>query len=399
MTAAPRGFWLVTALYQAFTLSDGALRMLVLLHLGGQGRAPLALALLLLPYELAGVVTNLLGGWLGARFGLKSTLLAGLLLQALACAMLATAPAGQTLAWFAMAQCLSGVAKDLAKTSAKSYVRKLAPADGSVGPLFRLVAWLTGGKNAVKGGGYFVGGALLAAVGFRATNAALAALLTVAATAAWLRLPAVAGKPATRLVAVVRQPVAVRWLAVSRTFLFGARDVWFAVALPLVLGTAMGLPPTAVGGALAAWVVVYGGVQAMTPTLTGARTTNHAVWLAAGATALLAVVAGALATPPAATAPAWVAAAGILAFGVLFAVVSSLHSGLVVAIAGADDVAERVGFYYAANSLGRLGGTLASGWLYGLAAQPAAGLQSCLATAAVAALVGALTLLPVRRAA
>jgi predicted MFS family arabinose efflux permease len=398
MTAAPGGFWLVTALYQAFTLSDGALRMLVLLHLGGQGRTPLALALVLLPYEVAGVAANLLGGWLGARFGLKATLIGGLLLQGVACAAMASSTTAPALAVMAAAQCLSGVAKDLAKTSAKSYVRMLAPADAEAGPLFRLVAWLTGAKNAVKGAGYFLGGALLAALGFTATNATFAGLLAAAAAAAWLRLPPVAGKAAASVASVVRQPAPVRWLALSRTFLFGARDVWFAVALPLFLVAVLGLSSTAVGGALAAWVVAYGFVQALTPALTGIRTSAQGARTAIAATALLAAIAGVVASPLLAAAPTAVATAGFLAFGVVFAVVSSLHSGLVVAIAGAEDVAERVGFYYAANSVGRLAGMLASGWLYGQAATPIAGMQACFAAAAVAALAAAATLVPVRAA-
>ncbi|MBM3961574.1 MAG: MFS transporter [Planctomycetes bacterium] len=401
MTAAPRGFWLVSACYQAFTLSDGALRMLVLLHLGAQGRAPLALALALLPYELAGVFTNLLGGWLGARFGLKPTLLAGLLAQAAACCLLAAEPTVRTYALLAVAQCLSGVAKDLTKTSAKSYVRRLAPADAGAAPLFRLVAWLTGSKNAVKGAGYFVGGALLAGVGFAATNVAIAALLGVAAVAAALRVPAIPSKPRTTVADVVRQPAAVRWLAVSRTFLFGARDVWFAVALPLFLATAAGLSSASVGACLAAWIVVYGLVQAATPRLTGARDlatgTRHAALTAALLAAPLGALVVALDEPAVVAAPLVPLGLGFVAFGALFAVVSSLHSWLVVAVAGAEDAAERVGFYYAANSLGRLAGTLASGWLYGLATTPVAGLQACLLVATGASLIGAATLLPLRR--
>jgi MFS family permease len=401
MTAAPRGFWLVAACYQAFTLSDGALRMLVLLHLGAEGQAPLALALVLLPYEAAGVFTNLLGGWLGARFGLRATLVAGLGAQAAACALLAWEPTVRTYALLALAQCVSGIAKDLAKTSSKSYVRRLAPADGAAAPLFRLVAWLTGSKNAVKGAGYFVGGALLATAGFAATNAAFAAMLALAAVAAALRLPKVRGNQDAKVAAVVRQPAAVRWLAVSRTFLFGARDVWFAVALPLFLATAAGLASTTVGACLAAWIVVYGAVQAAAPGLTGARDLSAGARLAAVAATLLALpLAGlvvALEAPAIAAEPLWALGAGLLLFGALFAVVSSLHSWLVVAIAGAEDTAERVGFYYAANSVGRLVGTVASGWLYGQAATPVAGLQTCLVAATVASLLGAATLLPTRR--
>jgi hypothetical protein len=403
MTKAPRGYWLVAACYQAFTLSDGALRMLVLLHLGAAGRAPLALALILVPYEAAGVVTNLLGGWLGARFGLKAPLVIGLALQAIACAMLAADPAALTVAWLAASQCLSGVAKDLAKTSAKSFVRQLAPDDAAEGPLYRLVAWLTGSKNAVKGLGFFVGGALLALAGFRATNVALAALLAAAAALAALRLPPAPGRANARIGDVVQQPAAIRWLAVSRALLFGARDVWFAVALPLFLGARGGLPAAAVGAFLAAWVIAYGAVQASAPRLcpavdvpTGARRAAAVALASAGPLGALA-----LAMPAAwfAAAPAAVLGVGLAGFGALFAIVSSLHSWLAVAIAGPGDAVERVGFYYAANSVGRLGGLLASGWIYGLATSPESGLQQCLLAAVGLTVVGAATLLPIRRVA
>lgn len=394
MTGTPRGFLLVAACYQAFTLGDGALRMLVLLRLGLDGRAPLGLALALLPYEVAGVVTNLLGGWLGSRLGLKTTLVAGLALQALACGLLCAEPASLTLALVGASQLLSGVAKDLAKTSAKSYVRRLQPDDAAAGALYRPIAWMTGSKNAMKGLGYFAGGALLALAGFAATNAAIAVAMALAALLAAIRLPTIARNPKARLVAVVAQPAPVRWLALSRTCLFGARDAWFAVALPLYLAVAAGLGAATVGAILAAWVVLYGGVQAAAPRLLPARD------LAAGFRRVRIVLA-ALAAPlfggafalagagDAAPIAPVLAALGV--FGGLFALASSLHSWLVVAIAGGADTAERVGFYYAANSIGRLAGTVASGWIYGAAATPAAGLQHCLFAAALAALAAAAT--------
>jgi predicted MFS family arabinose efflux permease len=60
----------------------------------------------------------------------------------------------------------------------------------------------------------------------------------------------------------------------------------------------------------------------------------------------------------------WVVVVGLGVFGFAFAVNSSIHSYLVLAYAGSEKAAEDVGFYYAANALGRFGGTLLSGLLY-----------------------------------
>ncbi len=391
-----RGFVVVSLCYQAFTLSDGALRMLVLLHLHDAGQTALALALLLLPYEIAGVFTNLLGGWLGARFGLKPVLLVGLLLQVAACVMLGARATHLTLAYVMATQVLSGVAKDLAKTAAKSYVRRLAPEAGS-GPLFRLVAVLTGSKNVTKGLGFFLGGALLAGLGFAATNLALAAVLVVMTIAAALWLPSTPGKPRARLSAVFSQLPAVNWLAVARLFLFGSRDAWFAVALPLFLVASWGWGSTAVGALLSAWVIGYGVVQAAAPGLVRAPDLNAGASRAAWTTCLLLLPLcltwfGLQQPEPG----AWVLA-GLFVYGALFAVTSSLHSWLVVAAAGAEDVAERVGFYYAANAGGRLLGTFASGYLFDRCAGGAAGLSCTVLAAAAAVLLAAVSLLPTRR--
>src|SRR3546814_16323600 len=59
----------VTAAYWAFMLTDGALRMLVLLHFHTLGFSAIQLAYLFLLYEFMGVVTNLSAGWIAARFG------------------------------------------------------------------------------------------------------------------------------------------------------------------------------------------------------------------------------------------------------------------------------------------------------------------------------------------
>lgn len=390
------GYLLVTACYWAFTLSDGALRMLVLLHLHAQGQTAWALALLLLPYEVAGVVTNLLGGYLGARFGLKPPLVLGLLLQAAACALLAAPAEVLTVGYVMATQVLSGVAKDLAKTSAKSYVRALAPERSERG-LFGLVALLTGSKNAMKGVGFFVGGALLAAAGFRMTNVGLCALLALFAALAARTLPLVPGDARARVGAVFAHDPAINWLSGARLFLFGSRDAWFAVALPLFLVQA-GWTTPAVGAFLAGWVIVYGLVQSCAPKLTRpadarAGVAVTAAWSASLLLPLLAT-AGALwlEWPPVAS-----LLVGLCVFGALFAVTSSLHSWLIVALQGGERVVERVGFYYAANALGRLLGTLASGAMFGAAATPSRGLIACLAVAAGAVVLAAALTLPIQR--
>ncbi len=395
MPGSRRDYALVTACYWAFTASDGALRMLVLLHLHALGNTPLALALVLLPYEIAGVLTNLLGGWLGARFGLKVTLVLGLLLQVVACALLAADATWLTVPYVMASQVLSGIAKDLAKTGAKSYVRQLAP-QASAGGLFRLVALLTGSKNAMKGLGFFVGGALLATAGFRGTNLGLAAVLAGMALLAICTLPRGRGKPGASLRAMFAHSAAVNWLAAARLFLFGSRDAWFAIALPLFLAGALQWPAALVGAFLSLWVIGYGIVQASAPAFVrpgslhgGARRTLYY-----SASLLVPLVGTALSlhqgAPPAAT-----VVVGLCAYGVLFAVTSSLHSWLVVGLAGSEDVAERVGFYYAANAAGRLAGTLASGWLYATWLPGVDGFVACLVAAVGAVVLAVACTVPV----
>lgn len=397
MSVSPRrDYALVTLCYWAFTLSDGALRMLVLLHLHDLGKTPLALALVLLPYEAAGVATNVLGGWLGARFGLKLTLLLGLALQVAACALLAADAAWLTVPYVMATQVLSGIAKDLAKTGAKSYVRRLAP-DASAGGLFRLVALLTGSKNAMKGLGFFVGGALLASAGFRGTNVGLAALLAGLLLLAWWSLPKAAGKPRVPLRAMFVHDGAVRWLAAARLFLFGSRDAWFAVALPLFLVGTLHWSPTSVGAFLSAWVIGYGIAQAAAPALVRPTSLAHGVRRTRWHTA-------ALALPLAATAvalhgaldPGLALGIGLCAYGVLFAVASSLHSWLVLGLGHGDDTAERVGFYYAANAAGRLFGTLASGWLYAAWQPGTDGLTASLCASLASVALATLCTAPIR---
>ena len=376
MRAAWRQYAIVTGNYWAFTLTDGALRMLVVLHFHQLGYGALQIALLFLFYEIFGVVTNLVGGWLGARIGLNRTMNIGLALQVVALSMLAVPAAWLAVPWVMAAQALSGIAKDLNKMSAKSSI-KLLVADGAQGTLYRWVAALTGSKNALKGVGFFLGGALLALLGFRGSVLAMAGALALVwvGSLVWLRqdLGRASGKPKFRH--VFSSSRAINVLSAARMFLFGARDVWFVVALPVFLAGVLGWDHWRVGGFLAVWVIGYGVVQALAPRFTaraGAATPGGGT--AAGWAALLAIVpAGIALALGTGVAPAPVLVAGLAVFGVVFAINSAVHSYLIVSHARADGVSLDVGFYYMANAMGRLLGTVLSGWVYQVA-----GLQACL---------------------
>lgn len=403
-----RAYAAVTAAYWAFMLSDGALRMLVLLHFNALGFAPLQLAWLFLLYELAGIGTNLAAGWLAARFGLAATLHAGLGLQIAALAALAQLDPGWSLpasvAFVMAVQGVSGVAKDLAKMSSKSAVKLLAPAgDGS---LFRWVAALTGSKNAVKGLGFFLGAALLGLAGFTAAVWAMAAVLAAILVAVLLFMPdGLPGrmKSAETWAGWRSRDARVNRLSLARMFLFGARDVWFVVGVPVYFqavlsdGTAEGRRAAffLVGGFMALWIIAYGAVQGLTPRILGARTGQDLP-----ATLRKAVIwSGWLVPLPfglalaawAASGPApWLSAlliVGLLVFGLVFAVNSSVHSYLILAFGSAGRISRDVGFYYMANAAGRLIGTLLSGLSFQLG-----GLPACLATAGLMALASWLTM-------
>ncbi|MEF3048979.1 organoarsenical effux MFS transporter ArsJ [Pseudotabrizicola sp. L79] len=391
-----RAYAAVTAAYWAFMLSDGALRMLVLLHFNGLGFSPVQLAWLFLLYEFAGIVTNLAAGWLAARFGLAATLYAGLVLQIGALVALAQLDPGWTVVAsvvFVMAvQGVSGVAKDLAKMSSKSAVKLLAPA--AEGGLFRWVAYLTGSKNAVKGLGFFLGAALLGLAGFQAAVWGMAAVLAAILLAVVLFLPA--GLPGRMKTDEAwggwRSPDArVNRLSLARMFLFGARDVWFVVGLPVYFqsvlsdGTAEGRREAffLVGGFMAVWIIAYGAVQALAPRLLGARTQpeDQMVRKAVLWSGLLVPIPFALAvaaTVAGGPAP-WltgVLVVGLLVFGFVFAINSSVHSYLILAFGSARQITRDVGFYYMANAAGRLIGTLISGLSFQIG-----GLPLCLACA------------------
>jgi predicted MFS family arabinose efflux permease len=376
-----RQYLLITGNYWAFTLTDGALRMLVVLHFHELGYSPLQVAMLFLFYEIFGVVTNLVGGWLGARIGLNRTMNIGLGFQVAALAMLLVPAAMLLVPWVMAAQALSGIAKDLNKMSAKSSIKLLVPAD-QPGSLYRWAAALTGSKNALKGVGFFLGGALLTLVGFRPAIAAMVGGLLLVWVASLALLKRDLGKSTSRpkFRDIFSKSRAINLLSAARLFLFGARDVWFVVALPVFLAESLGWDFWQVGGFLAAWVIGYGIVQSLAPYVTGRRRGALPDGRAAFAwAAVLATVPGAMALLLVqGHSPQIVLIAGLSVFGVLFAVNSSLHSYLIVSYAAEDGVSLDVGFYYMANAMGRLLGTLLSGWMF-----QRFGLAACLATSSL----------------
>ena len=397
MSASPRAgdlrnYALVTAAYWADTITDGAIRILVLFYFYDLGYSPLEVATLFVFYEAFGIVTNLFGGWLAARFGLKSTLISGLALQLGALLMLALAPDPWLVVPYVMAsQAVSGVAKDLTKMSSKSAVKLVVP-EGSSDALFKWVAILTGSKNALKGVGFFVGGLLLTVVGFQPALGILAVLVGAALVLVLVAIRGQLGRPdaKARFRHMFSNNRAVNLLAAARIFLFASRDVWFVVGLPVFLRSVLGWSFWEVGAFMAIWVIGYGIVQAFAPQLlrrTGGEPTGFtAAWLAFVLALLPAGIAIALALD---FDPATVLVVGLIVFGAVFALNSAVHSFLILHYADGDKVAMNVGFYYMANACGRLAGTILSGLLYQWQ-----GLEACLwASAAMVLAAGVISLL------
>ncbi len=372
-----RNYIVVTGGYWAFTITDGAIRMLVVLYFHLLGYSPLEVAMLFLFYEFFGIVTNLVGGWLGARIGLNLTMHIGMALQVLALAALTVPESWLSVPYVMAAQALSGIAKDLNKMSAKASVKTMV-SDNGQSRLFRWVAVLTGSKNALKGFGYFAGAGLLEWLGFRGALSLLAGLLFLVLLITAGLLPRGLGKmKAKAKFSQVFSPIpAINWLSAARFFLFGSRDVWFVVGLPVFLYEVLHWSFTQVGGFIAIWIIGYGVVQATAPRLI--RQTHHGqgpdgrsarLWAS-----LLALFPAAIALALMAGWPAeWVLVIGLILFGAVFAINSAIHSYLVLAYSDQDRVAMNVGFYYMANAGGRLTGTLISGWAYQLH-----GLEGCL---------------------
>lgn len=376
LSAEVKQYLIVTGNYWAFTLTDGALRMLVVLHFHQLGFSPLKIATLFLFYEIFGVVTNLIGGYLGARIGLNRTMNIGLALQVVALLMLAVPSGLLTMHWVMGAQALSGIAKDLNKMSAKSAIKSLVP-HGQDSQLFKWVALLTGSKNALKGAGFFLGGLLLTLYGFKASIIIMAVMLGIIWLTSLLFLKKSLGKTKSKpkFADVFSKSREINILSAARLFLFGARDVWFVVALPIYLSSQLNWNFWWVGGFLSVWIIGYGIVQSFAPTFI--KQTNKIIPQndsAFGWATLLATVTSLVAITLNNTQPSSVLLViGLFVFGAVFAINSSLHSYLIVRYAKEDGASLDVGFYYMANAMGRLIGTVLSGWVY-----QSAGLIACL---------------------
>lgn len=375
LSADIKQYLVVTGNYWAFTLTDGALRMLIVLYFHQLGYSPLSIAMLFLFYEVFGVVTNLVGGYLGARIGLNNTMNIGLAIQIIALFMLAVPAELLTIAYVMCAQALSGIAKDLNKMSAKSAIKMLVAA-GQEGTLFKWVAILTGSKNALKGLGFFLGGLLLTLLSFKGAvlvmGGALAVVWCYSMYALRDNLGRAKNKP--RFTDIFSKSRSINILSGARLFLFGARDVWFVVALPVFLSQMFNWQHWTVSAFLALWVIGYGFVQSITPKLIqlnkGISPAKETCKWAVLLSIVTIIIALSLYFH-------WfvqvILLVGLMLFGVIFAINSSLHSYLIVSMADADGVSLDVGFYYMANAMGRLIGTLLSGWIFQLY-----GLQACL---------------------
>ncbi len=385
LSTATKQYLLVTFNYWAFTLTDGALRMLIVLYFYQLGYSPIELALLFVFYELFGVVTNLVGGWLGARIGLNRTMNIGLTLQVAALLMLTVPQDYLSVIWVMLAQALSGIAKDLNKMSAKSSIKTLVPA-GEKSGLFKWVALLTGSKNALKGIGFFMGALLLSTVGFSGAMLLMAGVLCIVVLLSVNLLQSDMGKASfkPKFTHFFSNSSSLNNLAISRLALFAARDVWFVVALPVFLAETLAWKHEFIGVFMACWIVLYGIVQTLAPKITAnkAKSLPSGDSLSKWAYALVTVVgllAGFLYVLGASSITIVI---GLLCFGAVFAVNSSLHSYVIVALAKSDGVSMDVGFYYMANASGRLLGTVLSGVVFQMM-----GLNACLLISAILALI------------
>ena len=375
-------------------LSDGALRMLVLLHFHALGYSPIQLAYMFVLYELAGVITNILAGWIGSRYGLSTTLIAGLALQIVALLALSQLHQDWVLAYSVtyvmIVQGLSGIAKDLSKMSAKSAVKVLSPDDNQ--KLFRWVATLTGSKNAVKGLGFFIGAIALNFFSFVSVlyGRALVLLIVLFSSLILISNKLPKGQSGSKFKEIFSNNANINWLSFSRIFLFGARDVWFVVGVPIYFYTFLSEQNSAVndfaffivGSFMAIWIIFYGIIQALVPKLKFVRNKTEKQlleapfrWIIILSLAPISLSLLLFLIDRTSVSSLVIMVIGLLVFAVLFAINSSLHSYLILSFTNTKRVSRDVGFYYMSNALGRLFGTILSGITY-----QASGLWLCLAT-------------------
>ena len=374
-----KDYGIVTAAYWSFMLTDGALRMLCLLYFHSQGFTAIELAFMFLLYELCGVLTNLFGGWYAQRKGLRQSLISGLALQVFALSALSQLsdswkPA-LSLAFVMGAQAFAGIAKDLTKMSSKTAVKFLVPDSSS--KLFKWTAILTGSKNAVKGFGFFFGAFLLQNWGFSTSLIIMAVGIALILATVLLKLKGDLGqvKSKDRLKDFFNQGREINLLAAARVFLFGARDIWFVVAVPVFFHEHLHWSFTQVGTFHAVWVIAYGAVQSSAPKLLKSADGSKEDKNKAFKLSLTLCISMGLIMAGSAIFGynSYILVGGLMVFGFFFALNSSFHSYLILSFSKSDKAAMSVGFYYMANAIGRLFGTLLSGILYQVG-----GLMACL---------------------
>ena len=377
-------YLVVTASYWTFMLSDGALRMLVLLHFHQNGFSPIQLAYLFLFYELAGIFTNLTAGWLASKFGLKFTLISGLIIQILSLYLLSQLnqnwSQGFSVFYVLIVQGLSGVAKDLTKMSSKSAVKLLAPENNM--SLFRWVAVLTGSKNTIKGLGFLVGSILLATLGFYKSLIFMTVIVSFILMVALVLLKndLFNIKKDVKFSDVFSKSRNINFLSAARVFLFGSRDVWFVVGLPIFFYNIFSDGSLEsnqrafyiVGSIMAMWVIFYGLIQANSPKLFQKiknvdpnlvqickKWVCYLFFNVIFLTLLFSVINEELLKN-------LIVFLGLFIFCFIFAVNSSIHSFLILKFSKKKNVTLDVGFYYMANATGRLAGTILSGLTFQL---------------------------------
>lgn len=383
-------FFLITFSYWFFMLTDGALRMLVLLHFHTLGFTALQLAYLFLLYEFFGMVTNLTAGWIAKKIGLNITLYSGLFLQILSLLLLTQIDKNWSITLsviFVMAtQGLSGIAKDLTKMSSKSSVKLLAPDNNS--KLFQWVSFMTGSKNAVKGFGFLLGSLLLTFIGFKSSLFFMAAFLSITLILVLILLKDKLSttKKDTKFSEVFSKNKNINYLSLGRVFLFGARDTWLVVGLPIFLYSILSDGSIesnhkaffVIGTFMAGWTVFYGFVQSITPKLVS---NNNSI------KKQIEFWASALAVIPLFLIPLnfytqdfllHITIFVLFVFGFVFAINSSIHSFLILKFTDKNRVTLDVGFYYMSNAFGRLMGTLLSGLSYQYG-----GFSACVLVAAI----------------
>ena len=363
-------------------LTDGALRMLVLLHFHVLGFNPIQLAYLFLLYEFAGIVTNLSAGWLASKFGLNITLFSGLILQIISLLLLTQVNENWTIlasvVFVMFVQGLSGVSKDLTKMSSKSAVKLLAPEKNT--KLFKWVSFLTGSKNTVKGLGFFIGGLLLYLFDFQTSLVIMSIILFVVLIISYITIPKNLGTidKKVKFSEVFSKNKNINFLSLSRVFLFGARDVWFVVGLPLFFYSILSDGSVhnnknaffIIGSFLAFWIIIYGIIQTLTPKLTKNQISKtSSVQVAKNWSLYLFPIPIILffllkLHPYNENFNLIITIIILLVFCIFFAINSSLHSFLILKFTDKKRVTLDVGFYYMSNASGRLVGTLFSGLSY-----------------------------------